>query len=305
MAADQAPLILFTYNRPDHLGRTLAALKRNELATETMLYVFSDGAKSDADKRLVDEVRQQLTGISGFQSVKIVEREKNCGLAASIITGVTSVLEKHGCVIVLEDDIVTSPYFLRYMNEALKYYADVPEVACVSGYIYPINAALPSAFFLRGADCWGWATWRRGWDLFNPDGRALLAQLIKRKLEFDFDFEGGAKYTEMLRAQVEGRNDSWAVRWYASAFLAGKLTLYPGQSLVQNIGNDGSGRHAIPTGRYAVELRAGRTAVGVGVAKEDVRARREFARYFWGGKRGGRVLARLPWLWPALRILRK
>jgi hypothetical protein len=129
------------------------------------------------------------------------------------------------------------------MNEALKRYADDARVASIHAYVYPVDRPLPEAFFLPGADCWGWATWQRGWACFNPDGQYLLDELKRRKLICAFDFNGAYPYSKMLEGQIKGKNDSWAIRWYASAFLAGKLTLYPGRSLVQNIGNDDSGTH--------------------------------------------------------------
>src|SRR5262249_35869456 len=156
-------------------------------------------------------------------------RERNFGLAQSIVQGVSGTVAQHGRIIVLEDDMVTSPHFLTYMNQALDKYADEARVVSIHGYVYPVEQPLPETFFLPGADCWGWATWKRGWSCFNPDGQFLLNELKRQKLIRDFDFNGAFPYSEMLQAQIKGANDSWAVRWYASALLAGKLTLYPGR----------------------------------------------------------------------------
>lgn len=238
-----APIALFAYNRPEHLARTLAALRRNELAAESDLHVFADGAKSPAHAEGVARVREILRDLRGFRSISVTAREQNWGLARSIISGVSQMVAEHGRVIVVEDDLHTSPYFLRYLNEALELYAADDRVVSAHAYVYPVARALPETFFLRGADCWGWATWRRGWQVFNPDGTALLAQLEARGLTGQFDFNRTFAFTEMLRRQIAGKNDSWAIRWYASAFLADKLTLYPGISLVRNIGMDASGAH--------------------------------------------------------------
>lgn len=237
------PITLFTYARPDHTRRTVESLLRNPQAQEHDLIVFSDAARTPEKQAAVDEVRAYLDSISGFRSVTIHHRPHNLGLAKSIIGGVTQVLVDHERIIVLEDDMVTSPHFLAYMNEALNRFADDERVISVHGYVYPVKQALPEAFFLRGADCWGWASWRRGWALFNPDGQALLDELKRRDLLKAFDFNGAYGYSQMLESQIKGTNDSWAIRWYASAFLADKLTLYPGRSLVHNIGNDSSGTH--------------------------------------------------------------
>lgn len=248
------PIALFTYARPDHSRRTVEALLRNHRVSSHDLIVFSDAARSPEKQLAVEEVRAYLAKITGFRSVTIHQRPYNYGLSKSIIEGITEVLSDHERIIVLEDDMVTSPHFLSYMNDGLDKYAEDDRVISIHGYMYPVGPVLPEAFFLAGADCWGWATWRRGWALFNPDGRALLAELKRRELISAFDLNGAYGYSKMLAAQVKGRNDSWAVRWYASAFLSGKLTLYPGRSLVHNIGNDSSGTHCGEVSNFDVEL---------------------------------------------------
>ena len=249
-----APIVLFTYNRPDHTRRTVEVLAKNELAAESDLIIFSDGPKDDAGAVKVKAVRDYLHTVSGFKSVTINEKERNCGLANSVIAGVTEVVNKYGAVIVLEDDMVTSPYFLRYMNDALEMYKDEEQVISIHGYMYPVKDQLPETFFLPGADCWGWATWKRGWDLFEPDGQKLLAGLQMEKLTEAFDFEGAFPFTKMLTDQINGKVDSWAVRWSASAFLHHKLTLYPGTSLLYNIGTDSSGTHCSSQPAFDTEL---------------------------------------------------
>lgn len=238
-----APIVLFTYARPGHTRRTLESLAANVLAAESDLIVYADAARRDADGEAVRAVRALVRSAAGFRSVTVIERPENYGLARNIIEGVSETLRTHESLIVLEDDMLTSPYFLSYMNEALERYADDEKVVSIHGYMFPVRASIPEAFFLPGADCWGWATWRRGWACFNPDGTVLRDELKQRKLEQAFDFEGSYPYMAMLEAQIAGNNDSWAVRWYASAFVRGLLTLYPGRSLVHNIGNDASGTH--------------------------------------------------------------
>ena len=249
-----APIVLFVYNRPWHMRQTIEALQKNELAEASGLFIFSDGPKSGDDKEKVLEVREYIKTISGFKRVNLVEREQHLGLANSIINGVTEIINKYGRIIVLEDDMVSSPYFLKFMNEALEFYKDEEKVISIHGYIYPVNAQLPETFFLRGADCWGWATWKRGWDLFEPNGRKLLHEIWKRKLQKRFDINGAYPYTKMLEKQIRGKNDSWAIKWYASAFLKNKLTLYPGRTLVFNIGLDGSGMHCRVTNIYDTKV---------------------------------------------------
>ena len=250
---DHAPITLFTYNRLWHTQQTVEALQKNELADASELFVFSDGPKSEADKQKVQSVRDYLKTITGFKKVSIFEKNNNLGLAQSIITGVTEIVNKYGRIIVLEDDMVTSPYFLRFMNDALEFYQDEEQVISVHGYIYPIKAQLPETFLIKDTGCWGWGTWKRGWDLFEPDGGKLLKLLESKKLTDKFDMNGSYPFTQMLRDQIMGKNNSWAILWQASAFVQDKLTLFPGRSLVKNIGFDDTGTHCSETSSFDVE----------------------------------------------------
>jgi glycosyltransferase involved in cell wall biosynthesis len=267
-----APIVLFVYNRPRHTRQTVEALLANELANESDLIIFADGAKSDKDASSVQEVREYIHSIIGFKSITINEQDKNQGLANSVIAGVTEVVNKLAKIIVLEDDMVTSPYFLRYMNDALEMYKDEYKIISIHAYMYPIKEKLPETFFIRGADCWGWATWKRGWDLFEPDGRKLLAELQQRKLQYAADQNGLVPYTKMLKDQIKRKIDSWAVRWYISAFLKEKLTLWPGHSLIVNVGLDGSGSHiAAGSTEYNVDL----TKTQIELKKQEIEESKE------------------------------
>jgi hypothetical protein len=236
-----SPIALFTYNRPLHTRRTIEALQQNKLSAQSDLFIFSDGAKEGMPGADVQEVRSYLKSIQHFKSVTIIERKENIGLAANIIGGVQQIISEFGKVIVLEDDLLTSPYFLDFMNDGLLIYEEDQRVISIHGYVYPVSEKLDDTFFLRGADCWGWATWKHGWDLFEPDASLLLRKLIDSNQTEEFDFNGSYPYTQMLKDQISGRTNSWAIRWYASAFLENRFTLYPGKSLVSNTGADGSG----------------------------------------------------------------
>ena len=275
-----APVVLFVYNRLLHLQKTIDALQTNNEAASSLLYIFSDASKNIEDQNAVSEVRQYLRKISGFSTVHIIERKENYGLARSIIKGVTEVCQEHGRVIVIEDDMVVSPYFLKFMNDALALYEHDEGVISISGYQYPVKADWPETFFLKGADCWGWATWKRGWDLFEPDGRALLREITEQKLTYRFDFNGSYPYTKMLKDQIKGRNNSWAIRWYASAFLKDKLTLYPGHSLVLNIGNDNTGTHCSTTNAFTGDISNRPIKVALIPVEENLLARQLISKYF-------------------------
>jgi hypothetical protein len=239
-----APIILFTYNRLKHTRATVEALLHNKLASDSRLIIFSDAPSNELQDEKVREVRKFLKTIDGFEKIEIIERDKNYGLGENIIDGVTKVINQYGKAIILEDDLITSPYFLQFMNESLQVYEGNNKVISVHGYVFPIKRKLPETFFLKGADCLGWATWKRGWDIFESDGQALLNKLVERNLVKEFDYNNAYPYTQMLKDQISGTNSSWAVRWYASAFINDLYTLNPGRSLVYHAGGDGSGVNA-------------------------------------------------------------
>ena len=246
-----APVIIFAYDRIQHLRQTIDALRLNDLASDTDIYIFSDGAKANNQTK-VDQVRDYLKCIDGFQSVTVVEREKNYGLSSNIISGLNKIFETYKSVIVLEDDLVTSPHFLRFMNDALYCYAPYHQVSCLSGYILPVKG-LKSDLFIQGADCWGWATWKENWQHFVEDGPKLLLKLKEKNLFFS-SYNRAFDYEQMLLDQIAGNNSSWAIRWYYSCVLKGHLCLYPQSSFVINIGHDGSGTHSIETDMFGCEL---------------------------------------------------
>ncbi len=275
-----APIVLFAYNRPAHLRATVDALVRNELAAESELTVYCDGPARPAHEEACQAVRASARAITGFKRVEVIVRDLNLGLARSIITGVSAMVSQHGRVIVLEDDLVTSPYFLRFMNDALDAYETSEAVVSVHGYAPRLKRPLDRPFFLRGADCWGWATWTRGWACFDPDAQFLLDALLARGLDHAFDFHGSYPFTDLLRRQIAGQVDSWAIRWYASAFLGGKLTLHPHVSLVRNIGLDGSGTHCAPTSSWESETSSGPLSLeGIDREHSD-EALAEYARFY-------------------------
>lgn len=236
-----APIALFTYARVDHTRKAVESLLSNKEAAESDLFIFSDGPKNADKITAVNENRAFIHTIHGFKSIHIVEREKNLGLANSLIAGITDVINQYGRVIVVEDDLILSPYFLKFMNEALEKYKDDDRVGTISAYVPPIKEKLPETFFLMYFQCWGWATWKRAWELLETNPKPLLRGLRFKKNKFDVG--GGCGNYGNLYCQKVGLVDSWYVRYYASLFLKGKLSLYPGHSLADNNGLDGTGTH--------------------------------------------------------------
>ena len=276
-----APILLFVYNRPEHTRRCIESLTRNALAANSTLYIYADGAKDTTQQSAVDEVRSYLRTISGFKTMNLIERKDNWGLARNIIDGVTTQVNHYGKVIVLEDDLVVAPYFLQFMNDALETYKDEPKVGHIQACDFTQAPSLPDTFLIKWTGSWGWATWERAWKHFNPDGKALLEELEQRKLTYTFDFNGKYGFTRMLRRQIEGKNNSWAIRWNASLFLKDILSLNVGRSLVQNEGFDGSGTNCGGGGLYASNLHLAPLPVQkISPIEENKAARQAFVRYY-------------------------
>lgn len=249
-----APIALFVYNRPQHTARTLKFLKQNELAAESRLFVFSDGPKTSEDEDTVQEVRDLLKNIDGFRSVEIIERKQNMGLADSVIAGVSRLVKDYGQVIVFEDDLISSPHTLSYFNQALGLYRWKEKVMHIGAYMYPLkDQDLPQSFFYRAASSWGWATWDSAWKHFEADIDVLMAQFDHKK-KADFSIDHTMNFWKQMEEFKSGKNNSWAIRWYASIFLQDGLTLNPSHSLVNNIGHDGTGVHSGTNDIYTVTV---------------------------------------------------
>jgi hypothetical protein len=236
-----APIALFTYNRLEHTRKTLTALANNELASKTSITIYSDAPRSDLDKAAVQDVRAYLDSVTGFQSIRVVKQDKNLGLAKSIISGVTQCVNESGRIIVMEDDMLTSPHFLNYMNQALDEYTHEKRVMHVAGWGYPIaKEGLDDGYLWRGMNCWGWGTWADRWAYFKKDIDEIYRQIPLRKRR-QFNLNGRRRYWAEVAANRSGVFDTWAVFWYATIFLRSGLCANPTESLVQNIGLDGSG----------------------------------------------------------------
>lgn len=284
-----APIILFVYNRPKHTRRTLEALEKNLLAKDSLLYIISDAAKNADAVENVNSVRAIIREAWDFKHITIIERQKNWGLAENVIDGVTKIINEHDKAIVLEDDLETSPYALTYFNDALHRYAHEERVMEISGYMYPVEHPnrLPKAFFFRVANSWGWATWKRAWDHFNPDIDSLTKH-FKRKDIKRFSIEGKENFWKQVKEFKTGKINSWAIRWYLSVFNQDGLVLYPRQSMVQNIGTDGSGTHSDRDDVYHVELATQKVKYFPKEIVENGKAY-EAIKYFYAHRKGNIV----------------
>jgi hypothetical protein len=253
-----APIALFIYKRPEHANRTIASLKACLGFEESPVYVFADGPKTEADVPAVQATRAAARELLGSRAI-FVEQDQNRGLAVSIIAGTTELCERHGRVIVVEDDLVLAPSFLRFLNEGLERYEGEPRVMQVAGYMFdvPSLARQQEALFLPMTTSWGWATWKRAWDQFDPSASGWRQRLVGAEAK-RFDLGGRYDYSGMLKRQMSGGIDSWAIRWWYSVFVQGGLVLYPPRTLVVNVGFDGTGTHGrLSLPAHQAQLEAG------------------------------------------------
>ncbi|MEJ5283473.1 MAG: glycosyltransferase family A protein [Brevinematales bacterium] len=247
-----APIVLFVYNRLEHTKQTIEALQNNTLAAQSELFIYSDGPKNEATYESVQEVREYINQIKGFKELHIIMRESNYGLTKNIASGVTEIINKYNRVIVLEDDIVTSKYFLEFMNDALNYYEDKKEVWHISGYNYPVSIRTEEdTYFSSLMDCWGWATWKDRWQYFSLSRKILWKILfLPGEQRKKFDLWGAEIFMDQLYLNLLGLINTWAIFWYAQIFLNSGLCLHPAKSLINNIGHDKSGENCEETNLY-------------------------------------------------------
>ena len=248
MNESYAPVVVFAYNREDKIQNCIKSLEKCREAVDTDLFLFCDGAKSDKDREAVGRVHkfiERYASESRFNCVTVNAREENRGLAASILSGVTEIVNRYGRVIVVEDDLVVLPTFLKFMNGALEYYKDDMNCGSICSFSYPMKELKEyekDVYFTRKADCWGWATWSDRWNSAKWADTDFLSYLGDRKLRWQFEgLEAGLD--RLMYLQYKGKIDSWAVRWIYYLFQKGQLSLYPSISKVINDGFDGSGTH--------------------------------------------------------------
>lgn len=257
LPASLAPIVLFCFNRPAHLQQTIEALQQNMLATESELIIYSDGPRNKSDETPVADVRTYIASITGFKHTKIHHSEQNKGLAASVIRGVTEVLNQFEKVIVLEDDMLTAPDFLVFMNEALVAFESRKDVFSVTAYGPPISFPAhykEDLYLAPRASSWGWGTWLSKWNKADWEVTAF-DELEKDKTKRNQFKSGGEDLWPMLVKQQRKVIDSWAIRWTYSQFLNDAYGVYPVHSKIRNIGTDGSGTNfTFKTGYYGSEM---------------------------------------------------
>jgi len=261
-----APICLFVYNRLEETKQTIRALKENYLASESDLFIFSDGPKNEDSVEKVQSVRRYIENVDGFRSINIYKSNLNKGLATSIIDGVSEIINKYGKVIVLEDDLITSANFLNFMNQALIFYELDEKVFSISGFTLNLNSLQKhkqNFYWGYRASSWGWATWKDRWINIDWNVNDYEEFIRNRKFKNEFKKNRGSDMVAMLKAQNEGRIDSWAIRWCYNQFKSNSLTLFPKFSKVYNIGTDTNATHTKQKGRISQELDSGEQKIFV------------------------------------------
>lgn len=251
-----APIVLFVYKRLWHTQQTIESLRRNSLANESDLYIFSDGPKNSKEEPQVSEIRKYIKSISGFKNVIIEEKSKNFGLANSVITGVSQIIVKFNKVIVVEDDLISSPNFLKFMNEALDFYENDSKIFSISGYSFPIeipDGYKQNIYVLPRSSSWGWATWLDRWRKVDWEVKDY-GNFIKDKYKKKIFSKGGDDLIRMMQNKRAGKIDSWSIIWTYTHFKNAAFCIYPLKSFVKNIGTDKSGVHSKKTKKYEVKL---------------------------------------------------
>jgi len=300
LAKGFAPIAVFGFNRPEHLEACLKSLEANPEAIKSSLTIFVDGPRDSRDVGLVESTREVAKKEYGFASIEVIIHEANIGLAPSIISGVNYVLEKSECLIVLEDDLWVAPTFLDYMNQGLDNYRDFPKVASIHAYCFQFQNPLNEPFFLRGADCLGWATWKDRWSCISFDSTELLKSIKDQDLTDLFNLDGAHSYSSALEGEVKHGLHSWAIHWHASMFVQNRLTLYPGVSLIQYLGADGSGTHfVLDKTHWDTELSEKTSWVFPKLLEESTEARYQLIEYF------RRIWPSRPFLVRVLRRLKR
>ncbi|MBD0401313.1 FkbM family methyltransferase [Flammeovirga sp. EKP202] len=244
-----SPIILFVYNRAWHAEQVLMAIHKNPEFQDSPFYIFCDGPRNDASQEELQAIKATRDIVKNqrywSKQTQVIESDQNKGLAASIIEGVSKVIEQHGQAIILEDDIVTSQGFLKFMNEALELYREDDHVMHINAYLpkspFQKNNFTATSFYSTHMSCWGWATWKTSWKLFNADTESLIKNLNNQKLEKTLDLNGYFHGTKQLVQNLNGEIKTWAIKWGASILLNKGICLNTSQSLVNNIGMDGSG----------------------------------------------------------------
>jgi hypothetical protein len=246
-------IAVFAYNRPDHLRRVLSGLQRNDV---DHLYIFADGTRNEQDQQRVSDVREVIDQID-YCRTTVTAHERNIGLAESLTGGIERVFEDHERIIVLEDDCVPAQNFVSFMNTSLERYANDERIMNVNGYSPPIE--IPDdysydVYFTYRSSSWGWGTWRSAWEHFERDP-LTVEELERKKNEFKrITDKAGKDLYPMMRDQLEGSIDSWAVWWSFAIAANDGLCLNPVDSKIRNIGHDGTGVHTGNTDRYEVDL---------------------------------------------------
>lgn len=297
-----APIVLFVYNRPKETQQVLDTLKRNKYAESSDLYIYSDNADLNADTQTVEDVllvRKIISNVTGFKSVHVIEWEYRMGLANSIIQGITSVLQKHGRVIVLEDDVITSPNFLSYINQTLDYYEENRQVISVTGFTFEVK--IPSdyeydVYFTRRTNTYGWGTWLDRWEGIDWEMKDYSSFRWNLFALFRF-MRGGQDLPRLLSAYMKGKLSAWSIRFCYYQFKTDTYTVYPTQSKVDNIGFHSKGTNTTRRKRFDTVVFRPSDNLSFHLAKDVFLNRKINGSFLKKYTIINRIIANYIWIW--------
>ena len=279
-----SPIALFVHNRLKHVKNVIAAIKKNSISKKSIIYIFSDFSDDQVEIHKINKIRKYLKNLKGFQKIIIVERKDNFGTSKNIVLGLNQIFKKYSRCIIIEDDILISKNFLSQMNYFLEKFSKFKNIVTIEGYMYPVKFKknTPNYFLLKGVGCWGWATWKRSWKNYEESASKLLNEFSgKKELIYNFDYYGSYPYYKMLKKQKWTKKKSWAIKWYAYNFIKNNYSIYFKNTLVKNIGLDGSGvnckiDYQINQKKFKIhkyKIKANE------IINENIQAKRDIAKY--------------------------
>lgn len=241
-----SPIAVFLYNRPQKTYNCLKSISLNYGFKDSPLYIFIDGPKNKTDMGEIEKIKKIIIAFNFNNLIELNISTVNKGLANSIYQGVQRVFKKHETIIVIEDDLIFNKNFLNFLNKCLTKYLD-KSIYQVSGHVWGEELKNQSnPVLIPNINSWGWATWRSKWKDFQLEKiKGEAVHNFDSKLIYKFNLESSYDYFKILKKQLQGKVDSWAIQWYYHVFINQGYTIYPNTSLVANKGMDGSGTHTI------------------------------------------------------------
>jgi len=242
------PVLVLAFNRPDHLSTLLDRLRT---VRPESVYLAVDGPRASrpGEDARVQECRNLAQAIDWPCDVQTLFQDSNLGCGRGVSTAITWFFRHVDRGIILEDDVIPAPSFFGFCEELLDRYQDDDRVLAINGCsaVPSEHVSTPEASyrFSRIPLVWGWATWRRNWDLYRFDLRGWYHDLGPRALlrAVSYSPSDALYWATEFELTARGAVDTWDWQWMATGMRTGKLTATPNRNLVENIGFDSSATH--------------------------------------------------------------